>query len=69
MIPEEVGMTRIPTYFHDGRQIQFWPEKRVPGFTHRVVIDRVAVDWLAQEYKPNGTAARFFLEKHSEPRR
>jgi hypothetical protein len=37
--------------------------KSVPGFTHRVVIDGTAVDWLGYS-KPSAKAAAYFLRKH-----
>jgi hypothetical protein len=34
-----------------------------PGFSHRVVINGVAVDWLGSHVRPSKTAAKFFLGK------
>ena len=41
--------------------------QQTPGWSHRVVIDGVAKDWLADTAKPGMKAARFFFEKHCLP--
>lgn len=37
----------------------------VPGFSHRVVIDGIARDWLGYG-KPSAKSAEYFLRKHWE---
>ncbi len=57
----------LPTYrvLHDGRAftVMFWRWKRVPFCTHRVMIDGIFHDWLADTHPPSGKAAIFFVEK------
>ena len=43
--------------------VKFIPVRSVPGYTHRVIIDDNAVDWLGYG-KPNTKAAEYFLRKH-----
>ncbi len=54
----------IPTYKSGGNTVQFYRVSDVPGFTHRVIFNGVAVGWLAHDHKPNRKAAQFFAEKH-----
>ena len=47
------------------REVEFFPlsDAIVPGFSHRVVIDGIAKDWLGYG-KPSGRSAEYFLRKH-----
>lgn len=36
----------------------------VPGFTHRVIINRHMVGYLSDKCRPSKDTARFFLEQH-----
>jgi hypothetical protein len=36
----------------------------LPGFTHRVIINRHMVGYLSAKFRPSKESARFFLEKH-----
>lgn len=55
--------------YSDGkRTLEFVKVKRVPGFSHRVVIDGIAVNWLANTHKPGVVAARFYFEEHPHGR-
>lgn len=48
------------------REVEFFPlvvDSVVPGFTHRVVIDGIARDWLGYG-KPSAKSAEYFLRKH-----
>jgi len=56
-------VTTIPSYLVDGKLVQFWPVTNVPGFTHRVVIDRESVGFLSNDYRPSGKVAIFFTEQ------
>jgi hypothetical protein len=61
----KIKLTSIPTFGDGiGNQLQFVRIKDTPGFSHRVVINRRAIDWLANNSKPGMRAARFFYEKH-----
>jgi len=53
----------------NGRQIEFIPlskiyKQKTPGFTHRVIMNGIAIDWLSDEYKPGYKASEFFFDKH-----
>ncbi len=55
----------IPTYLDkNGNTVVFAKCCSVPGFTHRVLINRRAVDWLSNEYKPSAKTAEYFFTKH-----
>jgi hypothetical protein len=61
---------RVLYQFEDGVRknwVEFVPLARseVPLFTHRVVIDGVAKDWLADTHKPSLKVARFFYDKYA----
>lgn len=45
----------------DGRSVQFVPCADVPGFTHRVIVDRERVGFLAASFRPNAKAAAYYL--------
>jgi hypothetical protein len=50
------------------REVEFFPisvDGPVPGFTHRVIIDGLARDWLGYG-RPSAKAAAYFLRKHWE---
>lgn len=54
------------TYVHpDGRKLRFHPVKGVPGFTHRVSIDGIAMGWLGEHVKPSKLTAMFFFDEHA----
>ena len=59
-------LRKIHKYIRDPDRatIEFIPFAGAPGFTHRVVINRVAVDWLGDQHKPNRAAAIYYLDKH-----
>lgn len=47
--------------------VTFIPCGGAPGFTHRIYINGLWTgSWLAQEFKPNGKNAIYFVEKHTE---
>lgn len=57
----------IPTFEADnGQVLQFRPIGDAPGFTHRVIINRRAVDWLGDNQRPSAKTAEFFLCKHEK---
>lgn len=37
-----------------------------PGFTHRVIVNRHSVGFLAEGQRPSRKSARFFLDKYLE---
>ena len=58
-------MKAIPTYEADnGDTIQFRRVISTPGFSHRVILNRHAVDWLGDHQRPSAKTAAFFLAKH-----
>jgi hypothetical protein len=59
---KESPMKRIHM-FQDaaGNTVVFRPVQRVPGFTHRVIVNQVATGWLASGFKPNAKHAVYFL--------
>ena len=55
----------IPTYIVEDVEVAFIPELRVPGFSHRVAVDRALTrSWLREDLKPSKEAAAFFYRKH-----
>jgi hypothetical protein len=73
MVRHFTPMTVIPTYNCrvDGFEytISFLllnPEAdgAMPGFTHRVIINKHMVGYLSYKFRPSKDFARFFLEKH-----
>lgn len=44
-------------------EIRFYPVKMV-GFSHRVVIDNHAVDWLGDTHSVSKKSAAYFAVKH-----
>jgi hypothetical protein len=62
-------MRTIPTFeASDGTLIQFIRVNGAPGFSHRVLINREAKDWLGLGFTPSAKAAEFFHEKHKSAR-
>lgn len=57
-------MTIRKVYLDGDNQVWFAKVQNVPGFTHRVILNGVAVDWLSSESKPSKATAAFFLAKH-----
>lgn len=58
-------MRSIPTFeASDGTIIQFIRTQGAPGFSHRVLLNREAKDWLGYGFAPSAKAAAFFHEKH-----
>ena len=58
----------IPTFETEaGDVVQFRRIYDVPGCTHRVIINRRAVDYLGFG-KPSAKSAKFFLDKHGTGR-
>jgi len=49
----------------DGTTIEFRRIKNVPAWSHRVIINGTACDWLSNNFKPNSKTAQFYYEKHS----
>jgi hypothetical protein len=47
-----------------GNTLIFRPVKHVPGFTHRVIINSEAADWLGGGFPPSARHASYFLKKH-----
>jgi hypothetical protein len=44
--------------------IEFVPDKKCPGFTHRVIYNGTATrNWLGSDFKVGVKSATFFLEK------
>ena len=39
-------------------------DKPLPSYTHRVVVEGLAFDWLGSEYRPSRRTARFFYDKY-----
>jgi hypothetical protein len=49
-----------------GNVVEFKPVSDVPGFSHRVIVNYKAVDYLDQRHaKPSAKTAAFFFQKHS----
>lgn len=64
-MPARIRLRFIPHFVTDaGATVAFVPLANAPGFTHRVIINRRSVDWLAEGHPPNAKAARYFIEKH-----
>lgn len=59
-------MKPVPTYIDGkGNTVTFARlGEGYPGFTHRVIINRVSVGLLSQKFKPNAKAAEYFLKEH-----
>jgi hypothetical protein len=57
-------MKFIPTYSDGQNLVSFIPVRNAPGFTHRVIVNRAHVAWLATGHKPNAKSARFFVANH-----
>lgn len=48
----------------DGVAVEFIKIANVPGFSHRVIINGKAVDWLSADFKPSAVSAEYYAEKH-----
>lgn len=49
----------------DGNVVEFKPINDVPGFTHRVIVNNKAVDYLDNKHaRPTAKVADFFYNKH-----
>jgi hypothetical protein len=60
-------LTNIPKYrAEDGTTIEYAPVKDAPGFSHRVLINGIPVDWQGNHRKPSKKSAVYFLEKHKD---
>lgn len=60
-------MNNIPTYEDsDGNVIQFRRVQDVPGYSHRVVLNGLAVGWLGVDFKPSSAVAGYFLREHGK---
>lgn len=66
---ERIEIKYVPTY-HVGSTdvLQFLPlpKRGVPGFTHRVILNGVSVDWLGDNASPSLKTARYYAVKHCE---
>ena len=49
-----------------GSELEFVPASGIPGYGHKVVIDRQVRGWLADEFRPNAANAMYFFRKHHE---
>ena len=49
-----------------GSELEFIPASDIPGYTHRVVIDRQVRGWLADGFTPNVASAMYFFRMHKE---
>lgn len=60
----------IPTYSDGTNQIAFIPldpaKGAMPGFSHRVIVNRKSVGFLNKGHKPNLKSAEFFLQSYFE---
>jgi len=58
----------IPTYSDGSNEIRFLPldqsKGALPGFTHRVIINRRSVGFLADTHKPSAKVAEFWMKEH-----
>lgn len=43
--------------------VTFAPVKRVPGFTHRVIVNGKPISWLADTHRPSVKVAKYYLDK------
>jgi hypothetical protein len=57
-------MLRILKFIDNGNSIEFEPVKGMPGFSYRVIINDVPVDWHGNHERVSAKSARFFLDKH-----
>jgi|HubBroStandDraft_2_1064218.scaffolds.fasta_scaffold269998_4 hypothetical protein len=52
-----------------GNVVGFIPMTNVPGYTHKVIVNREQVGWLGDGWKPCAKSAAYFLgmwlKKHS----
>lgn len=58
-------MRLVPRYWDGEHAVTFVAVSDVPGFTHRVILDGVAVDWLARSHRPGAKAAEYYRDKHA----
>ena len=56
----------IPTFLIDGLLVSFFPKPHMVGYSHKVIINGVARDWLSDHIRPNQKTAVYFYEKHKE---
>jgi hypothetical protein len=57
----------VPTYHIGSADIlQFFPIDKTPGFTHRVVLNGLAVDYLGDNNRPSVAVCRYYIEKHAD---
>lgn len=65
-----MAMREVPTYRDDcGNMVvfvKFASDYNMPGFTHRVIVNRTSVGFLKEGFKPSAKAADFFLQKLQE---
>lgn len=59
---------QIPTYSDGTNEIRFLPlnpsKGALPGFTHRVIINRRSVGFLAASHKPSAKVAEFWMKEY-----
>lgn len=49
-----------------GSELEFIPASDIPGYTHRVVIDRRVRGWLGDGFRPTVANAVYFFSKNHE---
>lgn len=61
--------TKVISFRCDGLCVDFVPAKRMPGYSHRVLLSVAgevrARDWLADGRTPSALAAELFAGKHA----
>lgn len=62
-------MRFIPTYTEASNEVRFVPldpaNGALPGFTHRVIVNRHSIGFQAEGFKPSAKAARFWLGEYA----
>ncbi len=63
-----MAMRFVPTYLDGSNEVRFVPldpaAGALPGFTHRVIINRCSVGFLSERFKPSAKVAAFWLGEH-----
>lgn len=61
-------MKFVPTYIDGQNEVRFCPldpaQGALPGFSHRVIINRKSVGFLSDKYRPSAKVAAFWLKEH-----
>ena len=62
-----MALKMIPTYGDGTNEVRFiaidHSKGAMPGFTHRIIVNRVSVGFLSAKFKPSAKVAEFFLQK------